>query len=105
TGRNFMNTAGSGVGDPSTSLRACRWMIAAPASAASIDDRAISSAVIGRYSDMRAGWIAPVTAELVMILAMALPLEGSCADCAAARPEGPEAFTPGQPVRGWEAVQ
>ncbi len=48
TGRKFMNTAGSGVGDPSTGLRACRWMIAAPASAASIEDRAISSGVIGR---------------------------------------------------------
>jgi hypothetical protein len=48
TGRNCMNTAGSGVGEPSFGLRACRWMIAAPASAASIEERAISSGVIGR---------------------------------------------------------
>ena len=32
-----MNTAGSGVGAPVSGSRACRWMIAAPASAASID--------------------------------------------------------------------
>ena len=51
-GRNCMKTAGSGVGEPSMGLRACRWMIAAPASAASIDDLAISSGVIGRYGDM-----------------------------------------------------
>ena len=48
TGRKRMNTAGSGVGSPVSGSRACRWMIAAPASAASIEDRAISSGVIGR---------------------------------------------------------
>ncbi len=43
-----MNTAGSGVGEPVCGSRACRWMMAAPASAASIEERAISSGVIGR---------------------------------------------------------
>ena len=32
-----MNTSGLGVGLPSSGLRACRWMMVAPASAASID--------------------------------------------------------------------
>src|SRR3954452_14338386 len=99
-GRNCMNTAGSGVGEPSCGLRACRWMMAAPASAASIEDRAISSAVIGRYSDMLGVWIAPVTAQLMMILAMAFPLEADATDCAAAGREGPEAVSrePRDPV-------
>ena len=48
TGRKRMNTAGSGVGAPVCGSRACRWMMAAPASAASIAPRAISSGVIGR---------------------------------------------------------
>ena len=48
-------------------------MIAAPASAASIDERAISSGVIGRYSDMLGVWMAPVTAQQMMTLAMAFP--------------------------------
>ncbi len=47
-GRNCMKTLGSGVGLPSLGLRACRWMIDAPASDAAIDSRAISSGVIGR---------------------------------------------------------
>ena len=47
-GRKRMNTAGSGVGSPVSGLRACRWMMAAPASAAAIDWAAISSGVIGR---------------------------------------------------------
>ena len=34
---------------------------------------AISSGVIGRYSDMLGVWMAPVTAQLMMILAMAFP--------------------------------
>ena len=48
TGRNCMNTAGSGVGLPSFGSRACRWMMAAPASAAAIDCSAISAGVMGR---------------------------------------------------------
>ena len=47
-GRNCMKTAGSGVGRPSLGSRAWRWMIEAPASAASIESRAIWSGVIGR---------------------------------------------------------
>ena len=74
TGRKRMNTAGSGVGSPVFGSRACRWMIAAPASAASIEERAISSGVIGRWSDMLGVWIAPVTAQLMITLpAMVVP--------------------------------
>ena len=47
-GRKRMNTDGSGVGSPVSGSRACRWMIAAPASAAAIDSAAICSGVIGR---------------------------------------------------------
>eukprot|EP01037_Dinobryon_pediforme_P028308 gene28308-31526_t len=47
-GRNWANTAGSGVGRPSFGSRAWRCRIAAPASAAAIDCSAISSGVIGR---------------------------------------------------------
>ena len=48
TGRNCMKTSGSGVGLPSIGSRACRWMMAAPASAAAMDCSAISCGVIGR---------------------------------------------------------
>src|SRR5580698_2364482 len=89
-GRNCMNTAGSGVGEPSTGLRACRWMMAAPASAASMEERAISSGVIGRYSDMLGVWMAPVTAQLMMILAMAFPPRIRWADFAVVGAGGPE---------------
>ncbi|MND09178.1 hypothetical protein D3C83_323020 [compost metagenome] len=47
-GRNCMNMSGLGVGLPSFGSRACRWMMAAPASAAAIDSAAIWSGVIGR---------------------------------------------------------
>src|SRR5215470_3995893 len=67
-GRNCMNTAGSPVGRPSWGLRACRWRMAAPASAASIACSAIWSGVIGSASDMVGVWIAPVTAQLMMTL-------------------------------------
>ena len=40
-GRNSWNSSGRGSGRPSSGLRACRWMTAAPASAASIDAWAI----------------------------------------------------------------
>ena len=48
TGRNRMKVAGSAVGAPVSGLRACRWMMEAPASAAPIDCAAISSGVTGR---------------------------------------------------------
>ena len=51
-GRNSMNTSGSAVGRPSRGSRAWRWRIAAPASAASIDARAIWLGVIGRWGDI-----------------------------------------------------
>jgi hypothetical protein len=43
-------------------------MIAAPASAASIDCRAISSGVIGKASDIVGVWIDPVTAQEMITL-------------------------------------
>ena len=67
-GRKRMNTAGSGVGSPVSGLRACRWMIAAPASAASMLACAICSGVIGSASDMLGVWIAPVMAQLMITL-------------------------------------
>ena len=63
TGRKRMNTAGSGVGSPVSGSRACRWMMAAPAAAASMEAVAICSGVIGRASDMEGVWIAPVMAR------------------------------------------
>ena len=48
TSRNGLNSAGSWSGWPVTGLRACKWMIAAPASAAPIAESAISLAVTGR---------------------------------------------------------
>ena len=47
-GRNSAKISGSGVGRPFEGSRACRWTIAAPASAAPIAPSAISSGVIGR---------------------------------------------------------
>ena len=47
-GRKARNRSGSCEGLPSSGLRACRWTIAAPASAAPIAASAISSAVTGR---------------------------------------------------------
>src|ERR1051326_4259347 len=46
--------------------------MAAPASAASIDCRAISSGVKGRYGDMVGVWIEPVTAQEMMTLSWVL---------------------------------
>ena len=51
-GRNSMNTSGLGVGLPSSGFRAWRWMMVAPASAASIDCSAISDGVNGRCGDI-----------------------------------------------------
>ncbi len=67
-GRKRMNTAGSGVGSPVSGLRACRWMMAAPASAASMLLRAICSGVTGSASDMLGVWMAPVMAQLMTTL-------------------------------------
>ena len=61
-----MNTSGSAVGRPSRGSRACRWRMAAPASAASIDWSAICRGVSGRYGDIVGVWIEPVTAQLMM---------------------------------------
>ena len=61
-----MNTSGSGVGRRSRGSRACRWRIAAPASAAPIASSAICSGVIGRYGDIVGVWIEPVTAQVMM---------------------------------------
>ena len=55
-------------GRPSTGSRACRWTIAAPASAAPIAASAISFGVIGRCGDIDGVWIEPVTAQVTMTL-------------------------------------
>jgi hypothetical protein len=47
-GTNCCQTFGSLVGRPSFRSRACRWIIAAPALAASIDCAAMSSGLQGR---------------------------------------------------------
>ena len=65
-GRNCMNTAGSGVGRPSSGSRACRCRIAAPASAAPIAWLAMSSGVTGSAADMVGVWMPPVMAQLMM---------------------------------------
>src|SRR6516225_9449517 len=67
-GRNCMNTLGSGVGRPSVGSRAWRCRIAAPASAAAIASRAISSGVSGRYGLIVVVWIDPVTAHVMTTL-------------------------------------
>ena len=46
TGRNCPNSAGSGEGSPVSGSRACRWMMAAPASAASMEAWAIPLSLI-----------------------------------------------------------
>jgi hypothetical protein len=64
-----VNASGCLVGRPSSGLRACRWTMAAPASAAPTAASAISCGVTGRCGDMRAGvWIEPVTAQVMMTL-------------------------------------
>jgi hypothetical protein len=49
-------------------------MMAAPASAASIDARAISSGVMGKYGVIVGVWIEPVTAQVMMTLRPAFGL-------------------------------
>lgn len=51
-GRNSANAAGSAVGRPSRGSLACRWRIAAPASAASMACCAISCGASGRCGDI-----------------------------------------------------
>src|ERR1700726_4109387 len=67
-GRNCMNTSGSGVGRPSFGSRACRCRIAAPASAAAIASRAISSGVSGKCGLIVGVWIDPGTAQVMTTL-------------------------------------
>ncbi len=89
TGRNCMNTAGSGVGRPSFGSRACRWMMEAPASAAAMDSRAISAGVIGRCGDIEGVWMAPVTAQVMMtLLGMGRSSVGAHGDAPGAACEG-----------------
>ena len=75
-----MKTVGSGVGRPSFGSRACRWRIAAPASAAAIDASAICSGVIGRYGVMVGVWIDPVTAQVMMTFRPAGAIQNSSFD-------------------------
>src|SRR5581483_9781711 len=64
--RNGAKASGDWSGWPSRGSRACRWTIAAPASAAPIAASAISLAVIGRCGDMVGVWIDPVTAQVMI---------------------------------------
>src|SRR5437870_5455958 len=88
-GRNCMNTSGSGVGRPSFGSRAWRCRIAAPASAAAIASRAISSGVSGRCGLIVGVWIDPVTAQVMTTLprrGMLAPLCSPCSNGAGAPP-------------------
>ena len=68
TGRIFPNASGDWSGWPVSGSRACRWTMAAPASAAPMAASAICSGVTGKYGDIDGVWIAPVTAQLMMTL-------------------------------------
>src|SRR3954447_13686425 len=68
TFRNGWKASGVWSGLPVSGLRACRWTMAAPASAAPIAASAISSGVTGRCGDMDGVWMAPVTAQVMMTL-------------------------------------
>ena len=63
-GMNCSQMAGSLVGRPSFGSRACRWMMAAPAFAASIDWVAISSGVTGKWGDIDGDRVEPVAAQV-----------------------------------------
>src|SRR4051812_34388589 len=67
-GRKRAKASGVWSGLPVSGLRACRWTMAAPASAAPTAASAISSGVTGRCGDMEGVWIAPVTAQVIMTL-------------------------------------
>src|SRR5271166_5302544 len=81
-GRNCANTSGSPVGEPSLGLRACRCRIAAPALAASMACWAMSAGVYGSAADSVGVWIAPVTAQVMMILfdGLAMVVSGNVRD-------------------------
>src|SRR5262245_24955006 len=66
--RYCRNTAGSAVGRPSLASRACRWMIAAPASTAAADWMTTSSTVYGMLGDIVGVKPDPVTAQVMMTL-------------------------------------
>ena len=68
TGRKRPKASGVWSGRPVSGLRACRWTIAAPASAAPTAASAISSGVTGRCGDIEGVWMAPVTAQVMMTL-------------------------------------
>ncbi len=81
SGANSRKYFGSCVGRPSTGSRACRWTIAAPASAAATAASAISFGVTGRCGDIDGVWIEPVTAHVMMTLRddlLAAVIVGSC---------------------------
>src|SRR6202035_5620260 len=77
--RNGAKASGLWSGWPVLGLRACRWTIAAPASAASTAASAISCGVTGRAFDIEGVWIAPVTAQVMMTLRLM-----SCSPCCGA---------------------
>ncbi len=70
-GRKRAKASGVWSGLPVSGSRACRWTIAAPASAAPTASAVIWSGVIGRWGDMEGVWIAPVTAQVMMTLRLA----------------------------------
>src|SRR6202051_3759668 len=79
--RNGAKACGVWSGRPSCGLRACRWTMAAPASAAPMAASAISWAVIGRYGDIEGVWIAPVTAHVMITLrGFAMRFLSRCSD-------------------------
>src|SRR3954452_12243662 len=75
--RNGSNASGLWSGWPVFGLRACRWTMAAPASAASTAASAISCGVTGSALDIDGVWIAPVTAQVMMTLRAMLLSFGS----------------------------
>src|ERR1700691_3515036 len=66
--RNCAKASGLWSGWPVLGLRACRCTIAAPASAASTAASSITCGVTGNAFDIEGVWIAPVTAQVMMIL-------------------------------------
>src|SRR5207237_187481 len=65
TGRKRAKASGDWSGWPVIGFRACRWTIAAPASAASTAASAISSGVAGRGGDIEGGGVARVPAQVM----------------------------------------
>src|SRR5579883_2705075 len=73
-GRKRPNASGDWSGRPVSGLRACRCTMAAPASEAPTAASTISSGVTGRCGDIDGVWIAPVTAQVMMTLRLAMGL-------------------------------